>query len=147
MGEVDELFGELVQGSQLLGGRQVFQPAVDVYRTQDPAAIVVVVELAGVGPEDVQLAVADGVLVIAGRRQRLGEERCTYERMEIARGVFERRIPLADPFDSDRATASFSDGLLTIVLPLARQPAQRVRVSITTVHPGRHGAVRPAKTE
>jgi HSP20 family protein len=129
--EMEELFADLCQVPRLVAPRRGFRPRVDVYRTEEPPAITVVVELAGIDPDAVELAVADGVLVIRGRRQRTAGRGRTYQHMEIDYGPFERRIAVDVPIDSDAAEAIYDNGLLSIRLPIARHVAGPVRVNVT----------------
>ena len=129
--EMEELFADLCQ-HRLAPQRVGFRPRLDVYRTEEPAALNIVVELAGVEPAEIEIAVNDGVLVISGtRRRRQGEGR-RYQHMEIDYGPFERRIQLGDTVDADRAEARYERGQLTVVLPLAERPAGPVRLNVTT---------------
>jgi HSP20 family protein len=118
--EMEELFADLCQVPRLVARRSGFRPALDVYRTDDPPAITVVVELAGIEPDEVEAAVVDGVLVVRGRRRRKAGDHRLYQHIEIDYGVFERRVQLNEPVDSESATANYENGLLSIQLPLAR---------------------------
>ncbi len=129
--EMEELFADLCQVPRLVAPRRGFRPRVDVYRTDEPPAITVVVELAGIDPDAVELAVTDGVLVIRGRRQRTAGRGRTYQHMEIDYGPFERRIVVDVPIDSDAAEAIYDNGLLSIRLPIVRRVAGPVRVNVT----------------
>lgn len=129
--EMEELFVDLCQAR--LGGRRAgFRPRVDVYLTASPSALNVVVELAGIDPDEVELAVADGVLTVSGRRPRpaAGAER-SYRHIELDYGSFQRRIALSEAVDADAAEAAYENGLLTIVLPLAVRPEGPVRLDVT----------------
>ncbi|MEO8289554.1 MAG: Hsp20/alpha crystallin family protein [Gaiellaceae bacterium] len=128
--EMEELFADLCQVPRLVARRAGFRPALDVYRTDDPPAITVVVELAGVDPGEVEAAVVDGVLVIRGRRRRSSGEQRLYQHMEVDYGVFERRIQLNESIDSRSASATYENGLLSIHLPLAQRSSGPVRVTI-----------------
>jgi HSP20 family protein len=127
--EMEELFADLCQVPRLVARRAGFRPALDVYRTDDPPAITVVVELAGIDPNGVDAAVVDGVLVMRGRRARPAGERF-YQHIEIDYGVFERRVQLNEAVDSEGANATYENGLLSIHLPLAKKAAAPVRVTI-----------------
>jgi HSP20 family protein len=127
--EMEELFADLCQVPRLVARRAGFRPALDVYRTDDPPAITVVVELAGIDPNGVDAAVVDGVLVVRGRRARPAGERF-YQHIEIDYGVFERRVQLNEAVDSEGASATYENGLLSIHLPLAKKAAAPVRVTI-----------------
>lgn len=128
--EVEELFAELYQVSRLAGMRRAFRPAADCFRTEDPPTLTVLVDLAGVDPGAVQLAVRDRTLLVAGERRRPTVDRPSYQQMEIQYGRFERRIALADDVELARASASYERGILTIVLPVATKPPRSSRVSI-----------------
>jgi HSP20 family protein len=113
--------------------RKGFRPNVDVYRTSDgPAQFVVVVELAGVAPEHLQLEVAERLLVIAGERRRPpADGRPSYQQVEVEWGPFERRLRLPEDVDPAAAEARYERGFLTIRLPIAAKPPDPVRVAIT----------------
>jgi HSP20 family protein len=128
-GEIQELIDELWHVPRFAGGRRGFRPQVDCIRSEDPAALHVVVELPGVDPSELQVIAADRVLVVAGERRR-PPLRGRYQQMEIEYGPFQRRIPLDEPVDTSAATARYEHGTLTVVLPIAAEPAPVERVSI-----------------
>src|SRR5207237_8789940 len=72
--EIEELFSDLWQVPRFMGHRRGFRPAVDVFRSDDPPELRVVVELAGVEPETIQLATSGRTRVIAGERPRLADQ-------------------------------------------------------------------------
>jgi HSP20 family protein len=127
--EMEELFADLCQVPRLVARRAGFRPALDVYRTDDPPAVTVVVELAGIDPDEVDAAVVDGVLIIRGRRSRPARDRRVYQHIEIDYGIFERRVQLNEEVDSEAAKATYENGLLSIHLPLTRKAAA-VKVTI-----------------
>jgi HSP20 family molecular chaperone IbpA len=116
--------------AQFGGRRHGFSPAVDSYRTDDPAELVVVVELPGVDPDQVQIVLHDRTLIIAGERIR--PKRCgrRYHQMEIEHGSFQRRIHIYEQVDADSASATYERGMLRIVLPLSERSHGAVRVPI-----------------
>ncbi|MCC6224672.1 MAG: Hsp20/alpha crystallin family protein [Thermoleophilia bacterium] len=131
--EMEELFSELWQGRRLAGARRAFRPAVDVYRTDDPPAVTVVCDLAGVDPADVELSVADGVLSITGVRRRQAAERVVYHQIELDHGPFERHVPIGEEAQAADAEAAFDRGLLVVTLPLRREPERPAAVPIRVV--------------
>ena len=131
-GEIQELIDELWQVPRFSGLRRGFRPQVDVLRSDEPAELRVVVELAGVDPETVQIYADDRTLVLAGERRRTCAGR--YQQMEIEYGPFQRRIPLAERVDPSEARADYRRGLLTITLPIAQRRPVAERVAI---HVGR----------
>ena len=84
--EVDELFNNIAQMPRLVAHRRAFRPPVDVFRTDEPPTITVVAELAGVQPDDVELEVVEGGVVITGTRSHHAPTRRTYQCMEIIQG-------------------------------------------------------------
>jgi HSP20 family protein len=129
-GEIEELFDELWHVPTFTGIRSGFRPQVDCYRTLDPPQLTVVVELPGVEPDDIQIAVRGQELLLEGVRQRPNAAGRAYLRIEIERGPFQRRITLGDDVDTDGAHTTLERGLLTIVLPLAKRPPPQARVEI-----------------
>jgi HSP20 family protein len=96
-----------------------WSPSTDVLRTDD--ALVVRVELAGAGAADVQVRATGRELAVWGvRRPPAGHVPRGIDRMEIAFGPFERVVPLPARVVPEAARAQLADGLLEVVLPLAR---------------------------
>jgi len=105
-------------------------PHVDVYEAAGQA--VVLVELAGVPKERIQIEVDHDQLTLRGERRlhHRGDQR-TFYALEVPYGAFERRIRMPFPVDPTRAEASYQDGFLEIVLPrLAPDQPRRVSVRI-----------------
>jgi len=121
--EIEELFVELWQLPGFVSQRNRYRPQVDCYRTDDPPAVTVVVDLAGVEPDDVDITVSERTVTIVGQRCRPQlAGRVSYRQMEIEYGRFQRRVALAEDVDPEEATAHYERGLLTIVMPLAQKP-------------------------
>jgi HSP20 family protein len=129
-GEIEELFADLWQVPRFTGQRHGFRPAVDCFHTTDPPTLTVVVELPGVDPESVQVAVEERALSISGARPRPRVEGQVYQQMEIEYGPFQRTIQLAADIDVEGASAGFERGLLTITLPITERPTQPRAVAI-----------------
>lgn len=127
---------DLWQLPAMAGVRRGFRPAVDCFRREDPPALIVVVDLAGVDPASVQVVIADRTLVVAGERLRpKSAGRVSYHQMEIEYGPFQRQVPLPEDVDVHAAAASYELGILTVTLPVAPRPARKERLSIR-VHGG-----------
>ncbi|MDO8491874.1 MAG: Hsp20/alpha crystallin family protein [Dehalococcoidia bacterium] len=107
-----------------------WQPAADVYETE--AAIVVVIELAGVKETDVQVLLSRNSLIIRGERTGSSKGRRSYHQMEICSGPFERALQLPANVNAETARASFGNGLLEIVLPKQQKVVTR-QVAITVI--------------
>jgi HSP20 family protein len=131
--EVDELFGDVFDrgmGGRPRGQRGGFAPAVDVFYVGDPPRAVVHAELPGVDQRDVTVDIVGRDLVLAGRRRPPQADGRLYQQVEIPHGVFRRVIPLGADVVAEEARAEFNDGILEIVLPLARNEAPGRRVPI-----------------
>ena len=129
-GEMEELFAELWQVPRFTRRHGGFRPQVDCYQSQRPAAIHVVVELAGIDPTMVQVYADERALLITGERRR---PRCAgrvYHQMEIDYGRFSRQVALPADVDVEATKATYQRGVLTIVLPLAKKPVSPERVEI-----------------
>ncbi len=121
--ELEELFSDMWQVPGFAGLRRGFRPLVDCYRSEEPPTVTVVVDLAGIDPEDVDIVVTDRTVIVNGERRRQGFAcRVSYRQMEIEYGQFQRRISLAEDVDPEAAEATYEQGLLRIVMPLAQKP-------------------------
>ncbi|MCG6870025.1 MAG: Hsp20/alpha crystallin family protein [Gammaproteobacteria bacterium] len=90
--------------------------AAEVFDDDDN--IVVRLEAPGMEKTDIDLQVRDGYLVISGEKQ-IQRERTQgrYHVTECAYGRFERAIPLPEEVASDKASASYRNGVLRVELP------------------------------
>jgi HSP20 family protein len=85
--------------------------------------VTVLVDLAGVDPDSVDVVVTERTVVISGERRRpVLACRVSYRQMEIEYGPFQRRVSLAENVDPRAAEATYERGLLRILLPLAQRP-------------------------
>ncbi|PIP34100.1 hypothetical protein COX69_00065 [Candidatus Falkowbacteria bacterium CG_4_10_14_0_2_um_filter_48_10] len=100
------------------GERSGFMPAVDMYEDKDN--VIVEVQLAGIDPKDVSLAVENNILNIKGESEEKKEvEEKNYYRKEIRRGSFYRSLPLPTRVLGEEAKASAEAGVLKIFIPKA----------------------------
>jgi HSP20 family protein len=130
--EIDELFADLWQVSRLSGLRHGFRPQLDCFRSEDPAAFTVVMDIAGIDPDQVHVTAAERTLTISGERRRAACEGRVYQQMEIEYGPFERLVHLPEDVDLSHAEARYDRGLLMIVVPVAAKvpPTQHVPIEI-----------------
>ena len=129
--EIQELFADLWQVPGFSGLRQGFRPQCDCFRTDDPPALHVVLELPGLDPAAVEIVVTGRSFVVAGVRERPAAAGARYQQMEIEYGPFQRRIELGHDVDPAGASVSYERGQLRVVLPLAdRSAATEARVVI-----------------
>jgi HSP20 family protein len=90
--------------------------AVDVY--EEKGNVVFEMNLPGIDPKEIEVSFQNGYLKIAGKRE---EEKETKEKnyffKEIKRGTFERKVELPTNVKTDKADATFKNGMLKIVVP------------------------------
>jgi HSP20 family protein len=119
-------------------------PSLDMYETDD--AVVVLLELAGVDPNQAEIRAEPHRLLVRGvRRERhgpAGPAGRTYHALEIPYGRFERSLPLPPGLDTEAARASYQEGLLEITLP-KRAPTQ-VHIAVEPARSSSTGAEREA---
>jgi HSP20 family protein len=93
-----------------------WRPDTDVYETV--SSVEVVLALAGVEEDDVELQLSESVLVVEGhRRLPVSEPGAMYHVAGIRQGPFRVEVTLPAPVDPDRVEASYERGLLRISLP------------------------------
>lgn len=114
-GDVQELLAIRDRIEGLLDRRQeALAPKADLYDLGPSYRVVL--EVPGVGEEDLELALQDRTLVVAGLREPLDAE-ADIIFSERAGGHFQRNIELPQPVDRERTTAHLQAGLLIIDLP------------------------------
>jgi HSP20 family protein len=128
--EIEQLFADLWQVFPFSRGlRRSYRPQVDVYRSEDPPTLTIVIELPGVDPAEVRLVAAPQALLIAGERRRPRD--CGhYQQMEIDYGPFQRQVTFDEDIDPEDATATYERGILTVRLPIAPKPTPQASVPI-----------------
>lgn len=101
------------------GGGGAWLPAFEMYERDD--TLNVVVELAGIRGEDVDIAIEGDMLSLEGDRP--DPERCegrSYHVANIGYGPFALDVRLPFNVDADAASANYDNGFLHIVLPRIR---------------------------
>lgn len=105
------------------------QLSVDVYQTKD--SLIIKSTIAGVRPEDIDIAINNDMLTIRGKREveeTVSEEDYLYQ--ECYWGGFSRSIILPCEVQADKVEANLKNGVLTITLPKAKK-AKGIQVQVT----------------
>ena len=107
---------------------KTWQPAIDIYETDQD--VVVLVELAGIKEDEIEVIVHDNMLIVRGERRDIKQGiKRTYARMEILWGPYERDIALPTNVNADQIKAFFEAGFLEVVLPkLGKEKPHRVDI-------------------
>lgn len=108
---------------------QYLNPAVDIFETEE--ALTLVADLPGVGRDDLEIGVHQGILTLEASTGAVGEEEQLHG--EFAIPGYHRQFKLSDKIDATRAEAEMSDGVLTLTLPKAEAAKPR-RIEVKTVH-------------
>ncbi len=88
-------------------------------------------ELPGLSKEDVQISFEDNMLVISGeKKEPVRQKENRYHYSEIIYGKFSRSIKVPANVESDKISASFDNGVLTVVIPKSEQAKPR-QISIS----------------
>ena len=125
--EMDQVMGDSWSRTRYVTRRsRGFSPNIDVYYCGDPQRAIVKVDLAGVELSEVGIEVSGRQLAIVGERQVQETEGRVYQQIEIPSGPFRRVVELQVEVDTDRATATYEEGILRIELPL-RDPGETTR--------------------
>jgi HSP20 family protein len=120
-------FRELDRMSQIGGGLPQRTMPIDAYRDGDQ--FVIRVDLPGVDRDSIELTAEKNVLTVRAERTWKPEEGQDVVVAERPQGSFSRQLFLGESLDIDRITASYDQGVLTLVVPVAEQAKPR-RVEI-----------------
>ena len=111
---IDHILGGATKEAESFFGS--WCPRVSLFEREKDYSLVM--ELAGVSPEDVSIEMQDGKLEVAGHKKLEPEtEGVTIHKSERSSGKFRRTFDFAAQVDADRIVAEFKNGLLTITLP------------------------------
>ncbi|MDW8479669.1 MAG: Hsp20/alpha crystallin family protein [Xanthomonadales bacterium] len=124
----DRFFGE-ESGDQSNVVTSEWMPRVDIREDKD--RFVILADIPGVDPQDIEVSMDKGILSIRGERKaEKSDEQGRYTRIERAHGVFYRRFALPDSADADGIRASGRNGVLEIVIPKRPESTpRRIEVS------------------
>lgn len=92
------------------------QLAIDVFQTEND--IVLKAPIAGVAREDLEISITDEVINIKGERKASDEVvKENFFAQECYWGAFSRSYVLPIAVDSEKASATLKNGILTITIP------------------------------
>jgi HSP20 family protein len=103
-------------------------PRVDIHEEKD--RFVVLADVPGVDPKDIDITAENGVLTVRGERKvEKRETEAGYERIERVAGAFLRRFTLPEGANTEQIKAKQTNGVLEVTIP--KTPAvQPRRISI-----------------
>ena len=111
----ERFFGEADADSSSVVTSQ-WTPRVDI--KEEAGRFVILADVPGVEPKDIDISMDKGILTIKGeRRAEKKEETERFSRVERMHGVFHRRFALPDSANPEQITASGRHGVLEISIP------------------------------
>jgi len=102
---------------------------MDVIRRKDEVELRF--DLPGIDPESLEVTVDRGVLTVSAKRAEEYAEGENPYRRERVMGTFTRRVSLSDTIDAEKIDAGYTNGVLSVRLPLLEK-AQPRKVEIHT---------------
>jgi HSP20 family protein len=121
--QVHRLMNDLFKDVKPLGYQpdRSFSPPMDIYETEDH--LVVVMEVAGMRAEKIQVTFDKDILSISGTRDEPSSPPKTrLHQMEIDYGKFQRTIRIPFPLKSHEFKATYRQGFLLITVPKGEEP-------------------------
>jgi len=116
--EMDRLWDPFLEGRPMrrVEDSREWHPSLDVSETKND--LVIKAELPGMDPNDIDISLNNGFLMIKGEKKQEKEEKDeNYHLLERSYGSFTRSVRLPREVQSDKITASFKNGVLKITLP------------------------------
>lgn len=126
--ELDRLTQQLFRGD----GTLAHPAAMPMDAWRDGETFVVQFDLPGVAPDAIDLDVERNVVTVKADRP-VREEVGDMLAAERPHGTFSRQLVLGDNLDTDKITAEYDTGVLTLRIPVAEQAKPRkIQISGTT---------------
>lgn len=117
--ELDRLSQELLRGTL---ARPV---ALTMDAWKDDETFVVEFDIPGVDSDSIDLDIERNVLTVTAERQSRTREDVEVIAEERATGKFRRQVMLSDNLDPDAAQAQYTNGVLTVRIPVAEKAKPR----------------------
>jgi HSP20 family molecular chaperone IbpA len=102
---------------------RIFQPAADIYETQD--ALTVILEMPGVEKNNVDVRVEDSVLHVEGRLDFSKYQNLQPLYTEYNIGHYSRSFRLSSKIDQNNIRAELRDGVLSLTLAKVKEAKPR----------------------
>lgn len=119
----------VVQGYVVWRTNRQFVPPTDVLELPD--RFLVIIEIAGMRPNDFNISLQNRLLVVKGTRERMPIHDAAYYQVEIGYGDFRVEVQLPDNVDRDQVSAVYRDGFLHVELP-RRPEGQQFIINVNT---------------
>ena len=118
MRRMEDRMGRLWRGLAVADRPTEWSVPLDVIHADD--AVTVRASLPGVKPDDISVAVEDGVLTIKGvLTEETERKEADYLLRERRAGAFRRAVRLPDYVDAEKAESTYANGVLEVAFPKA----------------------------
>src|SRR6516225_7955569 len=108
---------------------RAFMPNADIFDTAD--ALTVVLEMPGVGRDNINISIENGVLTVEGKINFGKYEGLQPVYSEYNVGPYRRSFRISSRIDQDKISAEMRDGVITLMLPKAEEAKPR-RIEVRT---------------
>lgn len=105
--------------------RRRFVPPTDII--EQPDRLLIISEIAGMHPDDIQITLLSGRVIIRGERRRTLSAFTALHQLEIGFGEFRLEFPLPWGVDEAGVSATYEDGFLMVTLPRRQERVVPVR--------------------
>ncbi len=95
--------------------RPLFRPNVDIVEHKDE--LIVMADMPGTSSEDIDIQFENGTLTLYAKVPARQMQDIYYDLNEYGLGDFQRTFQVGETIDSERISAEYEDGVLTLHLP------------------------------
>lgn len=122
--EMDRFWDSFLTRKPTDGTEEEFLPALDLSETENE--LVVKCEVPEMDSKDIDISLSDGRLTIKGeKKQEREEKKAHYHLVERSYGSFTRSVQLPKEVQSDKISASYKNGTLTVTLPKSEEAKKK----------------------
>jgi len=116
---IDQVFGDFMGRTRATRFYAGVFPALNI--TEHGDDLYLKAELPGINPKEIDISATADSITIRGQRTMAPSESIAYHQREREFGNFRRIIDLPTRINTDKITASYANGILTVVLPKAEE--------------------------
>ena len=105
-----------------------WSPAVDIAENENELTLTA--DVPGVKMDDIDIKIEDRTLSLSGKREfEKKQDKGGYHRIERSYGHFSRSFGIPQSFDTEKITAAYRNGVLTVTLP-KRETARPKQIKV-----------------
>jgi HSP20 family protein len=139
--DVDALTRGLLRGQTGSNRSPLFMP-MDLCKVEDH--YVLTADLPGVDPGSVEVTADHGTLTLTAHRSGRSEDSARWLANERFVGTYRRQLSIGDGVDAGRISATYDNGVLTVIIPVAEAAKPR---RIDVAHAGGARSIEPTTVD